>query len=174
MASGRRVFSYPEERPGFELPEKYRQQSNKEKPSRFQNEQNEQNSSNDIQMAQDIDRPRQPSRNSDETVVGRQSESDGQGKEKEKGKDGKKGDDTIVVDWYGDDDPENPQNWSASFTLINLSRLALMSSGQSTRSAGRHSVSCSLPSRSTWVPRSSHPPSCRSRRNSALVQLLPP
>jgi len=30
--------------------------------------------------------------------------------------DGEKGKD-IVVDWYGDDDPENPQNWYVSISL---------------------------------------------------------
>ena len=135
-ASRHRIFSYPEERPGFEIPEKYRQKSN-EKPSRFQSENANANagtnanananastiddstrqrevdgrrSSEDIRMAQDYgngeeaDRPAPDSRNSDETIV---NEGDnGQ----EVGKEGKK-DDTIVVDWYGPDDPENPQNW---------------------------------------------------------------
>lgn len=108
MASGRRIFSYPEERPGFQVPEKYRQRPQKEKPSRFQDE---------IRTAQDLDRPQQDSRSSDETVVGDQEPeasgsgaASGEGQKDAEGKEGKK-DDTIVVGWYGEDDPENPQNW---------------------------------------------------------------
>lgn len=145
-ASRHRIFSYPEEKSGFEIPEKYRQ-SKQEKPSRFQSENVSpadhasgsgngghsshagvqadettlereragRRDSQDIVMAQDFgdnqsqdqERSSAGSRNSDDTIV-----NDGDNSQ-EGGKDGKTGqkDDTIVVDWYGPNDPENPQNW---------------------------------------------------------------
>jgi DHA1 family multidrug resistance protein-like MFS transporter len=111
--SGRRIFSYPEEKDGFDLPEKYRVQ--KDKPSRFGEEQAREEGGGERERER---------RESDETAVGQSRSNEDQssngkdiegkdGKEKDgkdgEGKDGK--DDTIMVDWYSDDDPENPQNW---------------------------------------------------------------
>lgn len=116
--SGRRIFSYPEERPGFELPEKYKQE--KDKPSRFGRED-----------AQEEGERR--ASDSAETVVGEsQSRSDENDQDKNKNKTKKDGekkdgddkegkDDTITVDWYSEDDPENPQNWYVSFDTSFLS-----------------------------------------------------
>ena len=107
-ASGRRIFTYPEEKDGFELPEKYKQQ--KDKPSRFGEEQEQQEGQGG---------GRGERRESDETVVGSRSRSneeqnkekkDGDKKDGEGKKEGEK-DDTIMVEWYSEDDPENPQNW---------------------------------------------------------------
>lgn len=65
-------------------------------------------------------RPEGTERHSSETVVGegqeRSRSNDGEknkkAKDEEKGKDGEnKEDDHISVEWYGDNDPENPQNW---------------------------------------------------------------
>lgn len=113
-ASGRRIFTYPEEKDGFELPEKYKQQ--KDKPSRFGEEQEQQEGQGG---------GRGERRESDETVVGSRSRSneeqskgkDGEKKDGEGKKDGEK-DDTIMVDWYSEDDPENPQNWYVYVHLL--------------------------------------------------------
>ena len=98
--SGGKIFSYPEERDGFELPEKYR--SEKDKPSRFGREERQ-------------DEGNRRASDSAETVVAQRSNDDndnsGEGKKNEK-KDGE--DDHITVDWYSEDDPENPQNWYVS------------------------------------------------------------
>jgi DHA1 family multidrug resistance protein-like MFS transporter len=118
--SGRRIFSYPEEKDGFDLPEKYKVQ--KDKPSRFGEEQEREEGGGERER-----------RESDETAVGQstsrsnedqdqsrngkdQNQKDGKEKDGKEGKDGEKEgkdgkDDTIMVDWYSDDDPENPQNW---------------------------------------------------------------
>jgi DHA1 family multidrug resistance protein-like MFS transporter len=94
--SGGKIFSYPEERDGFELPEKYR--SEKDKPSRFGREERQ-------------DEGDRRASDSAETVVAQRSNSNsGEGKKNEKkNKDGE--DEHIMVDWYSEDDPENPQNW---------------------------------------------------------------
>lgn len=104
--SGGKIFSYPEERDGFELPEKYR--SEKDKPSRFGREERQ-------------DEGERRASDSAETVVAQRSNDDndnsGEGKKNEK-KDGE--DDHITVDWYSEDDPENPQNWYVSFSCLRL------------------------------------------------------
>jgi DHA1 family multidrug resistance protein-like MFS transporter len=113
--SGRRIFSYPEEKDGFDLPEKYKVQ--KDKPSRFGEEQEREEGGGERERER---------RESDETAVGQSRSNEDQSKnakaEEKDGKNGKDGekdgkdgdgkkDDTIMVDWYSDDDPENPQNW---------------------------------------------------------------
>ena len=100
--SGGRVFSYPEERDGFELPEKYKQE--KDKPSRFGREEaQEEGNGNEEGRASD----------SAETVVGDDQSRSGDNNDNNNNgeKKGEKKDDTIMVDWYSEDDPENPQNW---------------------------------------------------------------
>jgi hypothetical protein len=58
-----------------------------------------------------------------ETVVAQRSnDQSGEGKKNEK-KDGE--DDHIMVDWYSEDDPENPQNWYVSPSFLKLSSLAV-------------------------------------------------
>jgi len=101
--SGGRIFSYPEERDGFELPEKYKQE--KDKPSRFGREE-----------AQEEGNGTGEGRASDsaETVVGDDQSRSGDNNNDNNNngeKKGEKKDDTIMVDWYSEDDPENPQNW---------------------------------------------------------------
>jgi hypothetical protein len=109
LASGRKIFTYPEEKSDFELPEKYKQ-SKKDKPSRFGVE----------QEREEGQRPEGTQRNSSETVVGepsrsRSNEGDKEKEKSEKDKENKDSDkeesDHIMVEWYGDNDPENPQNW---------------------------------------------------------------
>jgi hypothetical protein len=99
LASGRKIFTYPEERSDFELPEKYKEK--KDKPSRFGEEQERE------------ERPEGTQRHSSETVVGEGEEALSRSNDGEKkNKDGeKKEDDHISVEWYGENDPENPQNW---------------------------------------------------------------
>jgi DHA1 family multidrug resistance protein-like MFS transporter len=94
--TGGKVLKYAEERPGFELPDK-------QKPTR----------------SRSGGRPGAGGeRGSEETVTGsREDESEDQESEGQgEGKDS----DSIIVGWYGDDDPENPQNWwvLSSFTSI--------------------------------------------------------
>jgi DHA1 family multidrug resistance protein-like MFS transporter len=108
--SGGKIFSYPEERDGFDLPEKYR--SEKDKPSRFGREERQ-------------DEGDRRASDSAETVVAQRSnDQSGEGKKNEKkNKDGE--DDHIMVDWYSEDDPENPQNWYVSPSFLKLSSLAV-------------------------------------------------
>jgi DHA1 family multidrug resistance protein-like MFS transporter len=110
--SGRRIFSYPEEKDGFDLPEKYRVQ--KDKPSRFGEEQErEEGGERERRESDETAVGQSTSRNEDQSKNGKAGEKEGKdGKDGEKdGKDGKEKDETIMVDWYSDDDPENPQNW---------------------------------------------------------------
>lgn len=92
--SGGKVLPYAEERPGFQIPDKY-------KPG-YQSEKKQ---------------TRRPSpgeeRASEETVTGRSDDQEEQNQEgdEEGGKKGKGENGEIIVDWYGPEDPENPQNW---------------------------------------------------------------
>lgn len=151
-ASGRRVFSYPEERDGFVIPDKYKpgyaDEKKQSRQRRFSadelNGNGDGDSGNNEATREGVER-----RTSDETVVGQVSSRDsGSGnnlngekkseprfksrsaeaqekweaeqarkrreerqEEEEESSDVKK-DGTVVVGWYGDDDLENPQNWS--------------------------------------------------------------
>jgi DHA1 family multidrug resistance protein-like MFS transporter len=103
--TGGKLLKYAEERPGFELPDKYKPgySEKKQKPTR----------------SRSGGRPGAGGeRGSEETVTGsREDESEDQESEGQgEGKDS----DSIIVGWYGDDDPENPQNWwvLSSFTSI--------------------------------------------------------
>ena len=95
------MLQHAEEKEGFEVPQKYLDQGeNEKKRRRF--------GTNDGEQGQE--RRDSGSGGSARTAVegGDDSESlqqDGQGEEE-----GEK-DDKIMADWYGDDDPENPQNW---------------------------------------------------------------
>jgi DHA1 family multidrug resistance protein-like MFS transporter len=81
--SRRRIFQYPEEIEGFVVPEKYRLHTGTEtdRPDREDGEGEE-------------------SRVSSRTAISPDPNTGPEGGEK-----------MIVVDWYGPDDPENPQNW---------------------------------------------------------------
>ena len=119
----------------------------------------------------EADRPAPGSRNSDDTIVNNGENAQEGGKE---GKEGKK-DDTIVVDWYGPDDPENPQNWYVLPPPFHVDfdiDVELINPGPFTRNAGLHSVSCSSPPRSTWDHPSSRPRSWSSRLSLASDQSL--
>jgi len=59
------------------------------------------------------------------TAVAGEGEGDG-----EKGKD-------VVVDWYGDDDPENPQNWYVSLSL-NIKAVDSKSDIMKSKYIGKH------------------------------------
>jgi len=99
-----RVLQYEEEKPGYEVPEKYRKDSEKPKSRRRSG------------VANGERRVRRSESNeSGRTAVddeeGEQGEQNGQdGEDNEDQDDEEK--DKIIVDWYGDDDQENPQNWS--------------------------------------------------------------
>lgn len=117
LGSGRKYLQYPEEKPGFEIPDKFKP---KEKGGRRSNSVNnrapngekpKRSAQQGARDASDSNEAR-PSegerRSSDETIVDREQGEEAQG-ENQEGGEGE--DDAVIVDWYGPDDPENPQNW---------------------------------------------------------------
>lgn len=85
--SGRRLFKYPEEKAGFELPDKYRSDG-------------------------DPQADRRTSRTSQRTAVNEHPIHTNKKNGDSDKKDESGGNGDIVVEWYGDDDQENPKNWS--------------------------------------------------------------
>lgn len=92
--SKRKWFQYPEEIEGFEVPERYRPKSATTTNANGEGDRNglEASRSSTIDTAVDD--------------LGRNGDGDQPGDGAQKGKG-----EMIVVDWYGPDDPENPQNW---------------------------------------------------------------
>jgi DHA1 family multidrug resistance protein-like MFS transporter len=94
--SKRKWFRYPEEIDGFEVPDRYRPKSGVIVDGRGL----EPSRSSTLDTAVDghggdgVDEP------------GRNGDKDGRGRGE-----------MIVVDWYGPDDPENPQNWYVKSSL---------------------------------------------------------
>jgi len=136
-ASGGKILPYAEERPGFEVPEKYKKRDPNEKnPKRFPNEDPDEHGLSEA--ARNVRRAHlqeRRSRGSEETVTGSgsgedrdnsgQGEGGGEGEEDEVEKAKK---DAIIVDWYGDDDPENPLNWKLSKKCGVTAMIMLMTS----------------------------------------------
>lgn len=124
------------------MPEKYKKRDPNEKnPKRFPNEDPDEHGLSEA--ARNVRREHlqeRRSRGSEETVTGSgsgvdrensgQGEGGGEGEEDEVEKAKK---DAIIVDWYGDDDPENPLNWYVS--LASYSGIKADFPGSSPRSA---------------------------------------
>lgn len=132
-ASRRRLLQYPEERPDFELPDKYKTKEKKSRQSSVggakQKKQGEKGSRD--ASGGDVERGQPDRRTSDDTVVARNESREG-GEERE-GQEGQEGqgseDDAIIVDWYGPDDPENPKNWSIYKKSMTVALLMALTSG---------------------------------------------
>ena len=97
FSSGRRILQYAEERPGFQLPDELKSKLDNKGPAHPVSDQ-EAVSSDGARVAR-----RSQSGESQVTAVA--------SREQAGEVEGEKGDDTILVDWYGPDDAENPQNW---------------------------------------------------------------
>lgn len=93
--SGRKVLKYPEEKAGFVVPAKYlvdRHAPNRPSPH---------------PVPGDVTEPREMAFQRPEAGDGATATPASSSERVEEEEEGK----VIVVDWYGDDDPENPQNW---------------------------------------------------------------
>ena len=88
IVSGRRVLLFPEEKPDFIIPERYRP-----KEKRRQSEGVPRNTS---------EPQRQAAQDSNVTVVDEDPSPNHDDQDEE---------DPNIVTWYGPDDAENPQNW---------------------------------------------------------------
>lgn len=100
--SGRKVLKYPEEKAGFIVPQRYRTDKTPESssastrgatsgvPSRPQRLEGQDGGGGDDDRVDGV------------LAVASSGDPEELGDDKEK---------VIVVGWYGDDDPENPQNW---------------------------------------------------------------
>lgn len=100
--SGKRLFNHPEERPDYVIPERYLGQTSQ--ISVIEKKQNPDNiDSDDTNLQLERTRTRQSSVSNPEAS----GASGGEGSEK--GEEDNNGE--ILVDWEGDDDPENPKNW---------------------------------------------------------------
>uniref|UniRef100_A0A060T9K8 ARAD1D12694p n=1 Tax=Blastobotrys adeninivorans TaxID=409370 RepID=A0A060T9K8_BLAAD len=96
--SGKKLFNHPEEKPGYVIPEKYLPQNS----SVSAIEKKTQNSDSNLPLEQ--------------TNTRQSSITDGEGNIVDNSgiasiKDKELDDGEILVDWEGDDDPENPKNW---------------------------------------------------------------
>lgn len=105
--SGRKVLKYPEERQGFVIPDRYLRPKEDSPTSGDTTRHARPPNSPDFELSgprSDETRPaalqERPEASNDETLTA-------VGSRERVGEEGN----VIVVDWYGDDDPENPQNW---------------------------------------------------------------
>lgn len=97
-ATGGKCFKHPEQQDGFEVPERYRN----DHPKR-QGQMKKEGKQQSEKGASSSKAPPRERTNSEDTAVANESQQEDQGEE---------GEDHDLVDWYGDDDPENPLNWS--------------------------------------------------------------
>ncbi len=101
LASGKRLLRYQEERPDYKLPERYQHDEKKEEQEQAQREERERLAS--IPNAPGyphVDRRFWNDSDSERT----RTVDNGSDEETRK-------EDKNLVDWYGDDDPDNPVNW---------------------------------------------------------------
>ncbi|ORX38204.1 major facilitator superfamily domain-containing protein [Kockovaella imperatae] len=114
-----KVLLYKEEREGFELPDKYKQGEKQPRGGKGRRIRG----TNDVQLERPITPPGTPppresdsSDDSARTVVEdeerEQNQDQNQSQNGEGGENNGENSDDIIVDWYGDDDQENPHNWS--------------------------------------------------------------
>ncbi|KAK4686128.1 MFS transporter, DHA1 family, multidrug resistance protein, partial [Tremellales sp. Uapishka_1] len=109
-ASGGKYFSYPEERPGFEVPEKYRRSGEKgEKRASSPKKKEQQSSHNNDGTSEDAAPGREGPRRSSSQATRVEGEDVERGDDEPEAEDEKE--DPNMVTWYGPDDPENPLNW---------------------------------------------------------------
>jgi DHA1 family multidrug resistance protein-like MFS transporter len=117
LVSRNKLLQYAEEKPGFEVPEKYRPKSDEEKKQRRRS-----GVANDRQGQPPVRRSESGSTTNtaveDEEGENREQgegEGEGEGDENDKNKD------KILVEWYDENDQENPQNWYVPLLPLNLS-----------------------------------------------------
>ncbi|KAF8311343.1 MFS general substrate transporter [Clavulina sp. PMI_390] len=139
--SGGRILPFPDQIPGFAIPEHYlidpkTTPSSPSTPAALTRAGSSDTLYNKPEPTTDVKCPEKPPHTMDENVTAlviskfdaaRQTESmlEG-GSQKVIDKGGINTEGYIVVDWYGDDDPENPRNWSFPKRCFVLAQIVLL------------------------------------------------
>lgn len=175
-ASGHRLFQHPEDHQGFTIPTPPR--SVKSIRSGF-------SSRSDLETTTVIERPddeesRLPRVSSDQHTIAVPDASEEQKPTRQKAAEVEEGDlakekekasvrqeiaDSLIVEWYEPNDPEDPQNVCPSFFFA-WTCFSHTLSGPSPKNPSSHSRSACSPSASTSAPRSTLPALTRSQSSS--------
>ncbi|KAK9239915.1 major facilitator superfamily domain-containing protein [Lipomyces kononenkoae] len=98
FASGGRLFQFPEQRPGFKFPVEEVDPLPDATVAPAESEKEK-------RLSEDADSSKGTTRRPEDTEAGK---------------------DANLVDWYGPDDPENPQNWSTGRKIFVMAQLCLL------------------------------------------------